>query len=140
MGENTIVFHSSFDNENDMFYVGQQLITEDINNNNVYIIEITSLEIKNKRVEETNIKYLKAVWCRSIDNIILKYSLQEKETTTSLSEYVSGDTIIKVGNYINIKNKEYLITCIKKRNGKFYKKYGEYLSAKDIKRVFIKKK
>lgn len=139
--ERSLCIISEFNIEEEL-YCGLELILEDYysKDKNIYTVVITSLESNNKRVYKEKIENINTIWCRSINKVSLKYSIQDRDITKSITNIVDGNKLYNIGNKIKIENKNYKITCIKERNGKFYKKnISNPIEAKNIKRIFLSK-
>jgi len=114
--------------------IGDELLVDD--EDETILVEVSSIEIGDKRKNSARVEEITTIWARAINEVILKISLNLRETTKPIELKVSGDKEYVVGDKINISGYEYEIKQIKKRKGGFVRKKGESVKAKDIKRIF----
>jgi uncharacterized Zn finger protein len=123
--------------ENDLIRVGDELVVE--KDDEVSGVRVQSIEMKTKARPESGIaKDIETLWARTIDEVIVKIALQYGATTESINYKANGDKEFEVGTVLNLDGREALITSIKQRDGDHFKRDGQFLPAKDIKRVFTK--
>ncbi|WNY27431.1 HVO_0476 family zinc finger protein [Methanolapillus ohkumae] len=136
--ENTTVFQTTF-NEEERFFVDDEIIVDDDISGTAYPIVITSLGMKEQKRPAAFAKDLDTIWGRAIDEVTVKIAIQDKDITKSFDQKVPGDFSYIVGQNVKIDGKTYPIVSIKIRGGGFRSKAGETVLAKKIKRVYAKK-
>ncbi|MFQ6062208.1 MAG: HVO_0476 family zinc finger protein [Methanosarcinales archaeon] len=116
--------------------IGQELIIDDELSEEVYLIEVTSIESKGKRVNSAIAKDIDTIWGRVIDEVEVKVAIHSGKKTKSINLRVHGDYDFVVGNIETFKGNSFKIKKIKVRNGGFKEKIGNRVKAKNIKRIY----
>jgi uncharacterized Zn finger protein len=110
--------------------VGGELLVDD-QAKDVVLTEITSLET-DRRVERANVREIKTVWARAIDNVTLKVSVYKNGVTRPLNTRASGKDVFERGEVLEIDGIRFQVTKIKLRSEGF----ADRAEAKDIVRVW----
>jgi uncharacterized Zn finger protein len=120
----------------DMVSVGDEIIVDDEEADEVYPIIVTAIDTTQKRVEDANAGDITTIWGRAIDEVIIKISIHQGRHTEALQKRVHGGYEFVIGKTDRLGSKEFEITKIKKRDGGFLSGRGATVEAKNIKRVF----
>ncbi|KKG10849.1 hypothetical protein EO98_00575 [Methanosarcina sp. 2.H.T.1A.6] len=133
-------FKTDLDSET-VLEVDDELIVDDEETGMVCPILITSLEAGGKRVNAGIAEEIETVWGRAIDEITVKFSVQQgTEKTEVMEKRVPGDYEFVVGAEEKVGNTRIFITKIKVRDGLFRSRRDDVVLAKYVKRIFAKKK
>jgi uncharacterized Zn finger protein len=81
---------------------------------------------------------IETLWARTIDDVIVKIAVQEGPVTESVNYKTSGDHEFDVGGIIKLKGYEVVVVSIKTRDGGHAKREGQFVKAKDVKRIYSK--
>jgi uncharacterized Zn finger protein len=122
--------------ETQVVTTNEELVVEDQNGEDVYPIQITSIETPTKREEYAKIADVETIWARAIDEVDVKISVQSIGNTNPYTKRVPGEEIFEVGMEYEAGGERFRITRIKIRGGKFRFKRGDKVEAKYIKRIF----
>jgi uncharacterized Zn finger protein len=125
-------------NEDDVIRVGDEFVVEH-ENDEVSGVRVQSIEVKTKgRPEEAVAKDIDTLWARTIDEVIVKIAVQKGAITESINYKVGGDFEFTVGDNLKVQGYEAAITSIKTRDGGHYKREGQIVKAKDVRRIYSK--
>lgn len=113
-----------------------EILIDDEATGEAYLVKITSIEGKDKRLDEANADVIKTIWARAIDEAIVKFAISHRETTESVSMRVPGDREFVIGDKVEVNNRKLKIIRIKIRDGGFKSRKGVAIKAKYIKRVY----
>jgi uncharacterized Zn finger protein len=123
-------------NEDDIIRVGDEFVVEH-EDDEVSGIQVQSIEVKTKgRPENAVASDIDTLWGRTIDEVIVKIAIQQGAITESINYKVNGDFEFTVGDNLKLQGYEAVITSIKTRDGNHAKRKGQFVKAKDIKRIF----
>ncbi len=115
---------------------GDELFIDDETTGEANLVQVTSIEIGDKRKESAAAEEIKTIWARTIDDVIVKIAVHHKETTESIEMCVPGDREFVVGDKVKVDARELKIMRIKIRDGGFKSRKGTAVRAKDIKRIY----
>ncbi|MDD1673425.1 MAG: hypothetical protein LUP99_03345 [Methanomicrobiales archaeon] len=99
-------------------------------------VEITGIELENRRVERAKGQDIQTLWTRAIQEVIVKISLHEGRSTTPLYLRIGGDGVFVVDQDYVVEGRRFRISHIKLRNDRFLRRAGESTAAKAIKRIY----
>ncbi|MDD3977888.1 hypothetical protein L1994_04095 [Methanomicrobium antiquum] len=99
-------------------------------------VEVTSIEIDDKRVGSAYAADIDTIWTRSIDRVIIKVSYHDGRKTIPLYLEYEGDEDIIIGDIYQSGKYRYKVSHIKLRNGSMMRKDGWKAYARKIKRVY----
>ena len=114
---------------------GDELLVDDESTGVARIVEVTSIEVEDKRKDSAPVEDIQTIWARAVDEVTVKVSVNMRETTKSMELRVSGDTDYIVGEKVHANDMAFRIKQIKLRNGGFIRRKGASVKAKDIKRI-----
>ena len=83
--------------ETQLVTTNEELVVEDQNGEDVYPIQITSIETLTKREEYAKIADVETIWARAIDEVDVKISVQSIGNTNPHTKRVPGEEIFEVG-------------------------------------------
>ncbi|WP_300609347.1 HVO_0476 family zinc finger protein [Methanohalophilus sp.] len=135
--DESFTFHVPFE-EDDMRFVGEEIMLEDEKSGEVCPAIITSIEAMGKRVEEAMVSSIDTLWARAIDQVIVKVAIQRGGRTVSQTLSVPGDQEFEIGLDVRVGGENFRITHIKIRDGQFLYSRGKKVEAKYIKRIFAR--
>ena len=115
---------------------GDELFIDDESTGEASLVQVISLEVGDKRIEEAPAEDIKTLWARAIDEVVLKIAVSQRETTESIEMRVPGDREFVIGDKIEINDRKLKIIRIKIRDGGFKSRKGVAVRAKDIKRIY----
>ena len=115
---------------------GDELIVDDESTGEAYNVQVSSIEVGDKREESAHAKDIKTLWARAIDEVVVKIAVSHRETTESLEMKVPGDKEFVIGEKIDVDDRELKIIRIKIRDGGFKSRKGVAIKASDIKRIY----
>lgn len=115
---------------------GDELVIDDEATGEAYLVEVTSIEVRDKRKDEGKADEIKTVWARSIDEAIVKFAINHRETTESVSMRVPGEREFVIGEKVEVNNRNLKIVRIKIRDEGFKSRKGTAVMAKNIKRIY----
>ncbi|KCZ71226.1 putative Zn-finger protein [Candidatus Methanoperedens nitroreducens] len=113
-----------------------ELIVDDEVTGEVNLVRVTSIEVRDKRMDSAAAEDIKTIWARAIDEVIVKIAVSHRELTESIEMRVAGDREFVIGEKIQVNNRELRIKRIKIRDGGFKSRKGIAVKAKDIKRIY----
>ena len=123
--------------EDDEVSVGDEFVVE--HGDEVSGIRVQSIEVKTKgRPERAIAKDIDTLWARTIDEAIVKIAIQRGALTESVNYKVGGDFEFTVGGTIRLKGYDVSIVSIKQREGDHYKRPGQIVKAKDVRRIYAR--
>ncbi|MBP2132849.1 putative Zn finger protein [Methanomicrobium sp. W14] len=120
--------------DDEMVSVGDLLVAEA--DDNTFGVEVTSVEIDDKRVRSATACDIDTLWTRSIDNVIVKVSYHDGRKTIPLYLKCNGEDDIVIGEVYEIGKFRFKVTHMKLRNGAMMRKEGWKAYARKIKRVY----
>ncbi|NJD78204.1 MAG: hypothetical protein FIB08_14120 [Candidatus Methanoperedens sp.] len=115
---------------------GDEILIDDETTGEANLVQVTSIEVGDKRKESAAADVIKTIWARAIDDVIVKIAVHHRETTESIEMRVPGDREFVVGEKVEVNNRELKIIRIKIRDGAFRSRKGIAIKAKDIKRIY----
>jgi uncharacterized Zn finger protein len=115
---------------------GQELLVDDEATGEANLVEVTSIEVGDKRKESALARNIKTIWARTTDEVTVKIAINYRETTDSIEMKVPGDREYVIGDKITVDNRNVIIVRIKIRNGGFKKRSGVRVYAKYISRIY----
>ncbi|MFU8766687.1 MAG: HVO_0476 family zinc finger protein [Candidatus Methanoperedens sp.] len=115
---------------------GEELLVDDEVTGEANLVEITSIEVGDKRKASADARDIKTIWARATDEVTVKIAVNYRETTDSIEMKVPGDREYVVGDKITVNNKNVNIVRIKIRDGGFKSRKGSKVLAKYIKRIY----
>lgn len=113
-----------------------EILIDEEETGETFLVQITSIEVGDKRPIEADAKDIKTIWARAIDETIVKFAISHRETTESISMRVPGDREFIIGEKVEVNNRNLKIIRIKIRDGGFKSRKGVAVKAKDIKRIY----
>lgn len=115
---------------------GQEFLVDDEATGEANLVEVTSIEVGDKRKESALARNIKTIWARTTDEVTVKIAINYRETTDSIEMKVPGDREYVIGDKITVDNRNVIIVRIKIRNGGFKKRAGVRIHAKYISRIY----
>ena len=116
--------------------IGEELLIDDEATGEANLVEVTSIEVGDKRKDSANARDIKTIWARTTDEVTVKIAVNYREITDSIEMKVPGDREYVVGDKITVNNKSVKIVRIKIRDGCFKSRRGVKIPAKYVKRVY----
>jgi uncharacterized Zn finger protein len=113
-------------------YIGDEFIVE---NSSVDAVRITAIERNDGvRTDEAEAESIRALWAQKIDKVVVKIAVHSGKTTKSYKVPFDGEKTFVIGD------KERLgeVARIKIKQGPVLDRVGQFASAKDIARVYLK--
>lgn len=95
-------------------------------------VEVTSIEVGDRRVERAEAQEVDAIWAREVDRVEVPYSLHVGDSTFAEKKEMEGDDWVNVGDRLRARGFMFRVDSILTRDGE--KK--ERAQAKDVKRVY----
>jgi uncharacterized Zn finger protein len=121
--------------EGDIIHTGDEFVVE--SEDEVSGVMVQSIETKTKaRPEAAPAVEIDTLWARTIDDVIVKIAVQEGPITESVNYKISGDHEFDIGGTIKLKGYEVAIVSIRTRDGAHAKREGQFVKAKDVKRIY----
>lgn len=115
---------------------GDELVIDDEATGEASLVQVISLEVGDKRMEEAPAEDINTVWARAIDEVLVKIAVSRRETTESIEMRVPGDREFVIGDKVEINDRKLKIIRIKIRDAGFKSRKGVAVRAKDIKRIY----
>ncbi len=115
---------------------GDELVIDDEATGEASLVEVTSIEAGDKRLEEAGAEDIKTIWARAIDEVLVKIAISQHETTESLEMRVPGEREFVIGDKVEVNGRKLKIIRIKIRDGGFKSRKGAAVAAKDIRRIY----
>jgi len=116
--------------------VGDEIIVDDEKTGEAYHVQISSIEVGDKRKESAKVEEIKTVWARAVDEVMVKIAVSRRETTESIEMKIEGDREFTIGEKVKVNSRELKIIRIKIREGGFKSKKGIAVKARDIRRIY----
>ncbi|KAF5417607.1 MAG: hypothetical protein C5S49_03080 [Candidatus Methanogaster sp.] len=120
-------------------YVGDELLVDDPAADEVYLVEVASVETDGRRAVMAVAAEIDTIWARAIDEVTVKIAIHDGTKTESIRLKVFGDQEFTVGAIEKIGWKNAKIIRIKMQKRGFKKNKGDVVLAKDIKRIFAER-
>ena len=121
--------------ENDEINEGDEFVVDA--GDEVNGVQVVSMELNTAgRTPRAKAKDIRALWVRTIDEVVAKIAMQSGAKTESVDYRVNGDYEFAVGDVMKIKEKEVVISSIKTRDGRHVEREGVPVKAKYVKRVY----
>lgn len=121
--------------EDEIISVGD-LLAADTEDGESLGVEVSSIEIDDKRVSSAQACDIGTIWARVVDRVILKVSYHDGRATIPLYVEYGGEDDIVIGETYKSGQYRYKVTHIKLRNGAMMRKEGWKAYARKIKRVY----
>jgi uncharacterized Zn finger protein len=102
----------------------------------VFGVEVTSIESGGKRVKRVKAGRADTLWTRAIDQVVVRASVHRGRVTKPLSVACDGDEEFFVGENWTFGTIPFRITHMKLRDGKVLRKEGQRAPARAIKRIY----
>ena len=115
--------------------VGDHIVAES-DDDNAFGVEVMAIECGPKRVAAAQADEIDTLWTRSIDEVIVRFSVHKGHKTIPLYHVCEGTTRFYVGEQYEIEGMKFKIHHIKLRNGSVCKRVGKFEPALMIKRVY----
>lgn len=116
--------------------IGEELLIDDEVTGEANLVEVTSIEVGDKRKDSANAKDIKTIWARATDEVTVKVAVNYREITDSIEIKVSGNREYVIGEKITVNGKSVKIVRIKIRDGCFRSRKGIKIPAKYVKRIY----
>ncbi len=116
--------------------VGDEFIVDDETTGEAHHVQVTSIEVGDKRSDHAEAGKIRTIWARSIEEVVVKISVPMRELTESMEMHVEGDKEFVVGEKLTIDHRKLKIKKIKIREGGFKSREGTAVKARDIKRIY----
>jgi len=120
--------------EDDECFVDDHLVAEV--GDEAYGVEISAIEVGEKRVQRAKAKLITTLWTRTIDQVVVKISVHDGRKTIPLYMECEGETEFVVGEKYVVDAKRFKISHLKLRDGPLMKKEGWKTVAHRIKRIY----
>ena len=120
-------------------YVGDELLVDDPAADEVYLVEVASVETDGRRAVMAVAAEIDTIWARAIDEVTVKIAIHDGTKTESIRLQVFGDQEFTIGAVEKIGWKNARIVRIKLHKRGFKKNKGDVVLAKDIKRIFAER-
>ncbi len=115
---------------------GDELLVEDEATGEVDHVQVTSIEVGDKRKDIADAGEIKTIWARAIEEVTVKIAVSHREITESIELNVPGEREFIIGEKVKVNNRELMIKRIKIRDGGFVSRRGSTVKAKDIRRIY----
>ncbi|MDD3620978.1 MAG: HVO_0476 family zinc finger protein [Methanofollis sp.] len=122
--------------EDDLVSVGDTLVAESGDGEEVVSVEVTSIEVGDHRVGQAKASEISALWTRVIEEVIVKASVHHGAKTIPLYKQCEGEEPFVVDEVYTFGNVRFRISHIKMRTGQMLRKEGWKTVAKKIKRIY----
>ena len=120
--------------EDDECFVDDHLVAEV--GDEAYGVEVSSIEVGEKRVQRAKAKLVTTLWTRTIDQVVVKISVHDGRKTIPLYMECEGETEFVVGEKYVVDAKRFKISHLKLRDGPLMRKEGWKTAAHRIKRIY----
>ena len=120
--------------EDDECFVDDHLVAEV--GDEAYGVEVSAIEVGEKRVQRAKAKLVTTLWTRTIDQVVVKISVHDGRKTIPLYMECEGETEFVVGEKYVVDAKRFKISHLKLRDGPLMKKEGWKTIAHRIKRIY----
>ncbi|MDD5616598.1 MAG: HVO_0476 family zinc finger protein [Candidatus Methanoperedens sp.] len=115
---------------------GDELVVDDETTGEAYPVQVSSIEVGDKRKDSAPVDEIKTIWARAIEEVVVKIAISHRETTESIEMKVPGDREFIIGEKIKVDSRELKIIRIKIRDSGFKSRKGVAVKASDIKRIY----
>jgi len=115
---------------------GDEFVIDDETTGEAIPVQVTSIEVKDKRKYSAPAEEIKTLWARAIEEVVVKIAVSYRETTESIELRVPGDREFAVGDKVKVNKRELKIEKIKIRDGGFKRREGAVAKAKDVRRIY----
>ncbi len=116
--------------------VGEEILIER-DDSTVSQVEVTSLEARDgRRLDNLTAGEVGTLWCRDIEEVKVKFSVNLGRTTQSLEKHLPGEQEITVGETLDLEGENCRVVKIKIRRQGFLDRKGEKTAARHIQRVY----
>lgn len=115
---------------------GDELVIDDEETGEATLVQVTSLEVGDKRKDSAAAEDIKTIWARAIDEVVVKIAISRGRITESIEMRVPGEREFVIGDKVGVNNRELKIIRIKIRGGGFKSRKGVAIKAKDIRRIY----
>ncbi len=115
---------------------GDELVIDDEKTGEATLVQVTSLEVGDKRKDSAVAEDINTLWARAIDEVVVKIAVSRGGITESMELRVPGEQEFVIGDKIKVNNRELKIIRIKIREGGFKSRKGVAIKAKDIRRIY----
>jgi uncharacterized Zn finger protein len=102
----------------------------------VYGIEVTSIESGGKRVKRARARDVSTLWTRAIDQVVVRASVHRGRITRAVSVVCEGDEEFAVGSSWTFGPLPFRITHMKLRDGRVLRREGQGAPARSVKRIY----
>jgi uncharacterized Zn finger protein len=119
-----------------MIRKGDELVIDDEETGEATLVQVTSLEVGDKRKDGAAAEDINTIWARAIDEAVVKIAISRGRITESIEMRVPGEQEFVIGDKVRVNNRELKIIRIKIRNGGFKSRKGVAIKAKDIRRIY----
>ena len=120
--------------EDDECFVDDHLVAEV--GDEAYGVEVSAIEVGEKRVHRAKAKLVTTLWTRTIDQVVVKISVHDGRKTIPLYMECEGETEFVVGEKYVVDAKRFKISHLKLRDGPLMRKEGWKTAAHRIKRIY----
>ncbi|MDD1668035.1 MAG: hypothetical protein LUO96_06165 [Methanomicrobiales archaeon] len=102
----------------------------------VYGVEVTSIEAGGKRVRRAKARDASTLWTRAIDQVVVRASVHKGWVTSPVSVVCEGNEEFAVGEYWTFGPLPFRISHMKLRDGKVVRREGKKAPARAVKRIY----
>jgi uncharacterized Zn finger protein len=102
----------------------------------VFGVEVTSIESKGKRVKRSKARDASTLWTRAIDQVVVRASVHKGWVTRAVSVVCEGDEEFSIGASWTFGPLPFRITHMKLRDGKVLRREGQKAPAHAVKRIY----
>lgn len=99
-------------------------------------VEITGIEVGDKRVHRAKVEEVATLWTRRIDQVVVRASVHSGHMTIPLYQVASGEDEFAVDEVYTFGGRRIRISHIKLRDGPVIRKEGWKTVARRIKRIY----
>jgi uncharacterized Zn finger protein len=102
----------------------------------VYGVEVTSIESGGRRLERARAGDISTLWTRAIDQVVVRASVHKGRVTRSASVVCEGEEEFAIGSSWTFGPLTFRITHMKLRDGKVLRREGQGAPARSVKRIY----
>jgi uncharacterized Zn finger protein len=102
----------------------------------VFGVEVTSIEARGRRVKRVKAGDASTVWTRAIDQVVVRASVHRGRVTRPVSVACEGDEEFAVGDSWTFGPLPFRISHMKLRDGKVLRREGQKAPARSVKRIY----
>jgi uncharacterized Zn finger protein len=102
----------------------------------VFGVEVTSIEAGGKRVKRARARDASTLWTRAIDQVVIRASVHKGWVTRPVSVACEGEEEFTVGGSCTFGPVSFRITHMKLRDGKVLRREGQKAPARAVKRIY----